>query len=82
MSSFVELHHLYCESRIKPFLRVLSALVSPPDKRTQIVGRKIAYDVLVADFLRDLIIEELEDELTDTAWTARQAAVAVLASLV
>ena len=82
VSSFVELLITFTASpRIKPFLRVLSALVSPPDKRTQIVGRKIAYDVLVADFLRDLIIEELEDELTDTAWTARQAAVAVLASL-
>ena len=82
VSSFVELLITSTASpRIKPFLRVLSALVSAPEKRTQIVGRKIAYDVLVADFLRDIIIEELEDALTDTAWTARKAAVAVLASL-
>ncbi|MGZ4883271.1 MAG: hypothetical protein ACXV2A_05180, partial [Halobacteriota archaeon] len=82
VSSFVELLITFTASpRIKPLLHVLSALVSAPDKRTQIVGRKITYDVLVADFLRDLIIEELEDELTDTAWTARQATVAVLTSL-
>ncbi|MGZ7134010.1 MAG: HEAT repeat domain-containing protein, partial [Halobacteriota archaeon] len=82
VSSFVELLITFTASpRIKPLLHILSALVSAPDKRTQIVGRKITYDVLVADFLRDLIIEELEDELTDTAWTARQATVAVLTSL-
>ena len=82
VSSFVKLLITFTASpRIKPFLRLLNALVSASDKRTQIVGRKIAYDVLVADFLRDIIVEELEDELTNTAWTARQAAVAVLVSL-
>ena len=82
VSSFVEiLITLTTSPRIKPFLGVLSALVSASDKRTQIVGRQIAYEVLVADFLRDLIVEEVEDDLADTAWTARRAAVAVLASL-
>ncbi|HYC20715.1 MAG TPA: HEAT repeat domain-containing protein, partial [Candidatus Bathyarchaeia archaeon] len=82
VSSFVKLLITFTTSpRIKPFLRLLNSLVSASDKRTQIVGRKIAYDVLAADFLRDIIIEELEDELTNTAWTARQATVAVLASL-
>ena len=82
VSSFVKLLITFTASpRIKPFLRLLNALVSASDKRTQIVGRKIAYDVLVADFLRDIIVEELEDELTNTAWTARQAAVDVLVSL-
>jgi MoxR-like ATPase/HEAT repeat protein len=82
VSSFVELLMTFAASpRIKPFLRLLSALVTAPDKRTQIVGREIAYHVLVADFLRDIIVEELEAELINAAWNARQAAVAVLASL-
>ncbi len=82
VSSFVELLMTFAASpSIKPFLRLLSALVTAPDKRTQIVGREIAYHVLVADFLRDIIVEELEAELINAAWNARQAAVAVLASL-
>jgi MoxR-like ATPase/HEAT repeat protein len=82
VSSFVELLITFTASpRTKTLLSLLYALVSASDKRTEIVGRKIAYDVLVADFLRDIIVEELEDGLTDTAWTARQAAVAVLAYL-
>ncbi|MGD0172715.1 MAG: HEAT repeat domain-containing protein [Halobacteriota archaeon] len=82
VSSFVGILITFTASpRTKAVLSLLSALVSAPDKRTQIVGRKIAYDVLVVDFLRDIIVEELEGELTDTAWTARQAAVAVLVSV-
>ncbi len=82
VSSFVEMLMTFAANpRIKQFLSVLYGLVSASDIRTQIVGRKIAYQVLVADFLRDVILEELEGELTDAAWTARQAAVAVLASV-
>ncbi len=82
VSSFVEILITFTTSpSLKALLSLLYALVSASDKRTQIVGRKIAYHVLVADFLRDIIVEELEGELTDTAWTARQAAVAELASL-
>ncbi|MFZ0925641.1 MAG: HEAT repeat domain-containing protein, partial [Halobacteriota archaeon] len=81
-NSFVEILITFAASpRIKPLLSALYALVSASDKQTQIVGRKIAYQVLVADFLREIIVEELEGDLTDAAWTARQEAVAVLASV-
>ena len=80
VSSLMDLLVSFAASpRVKSLLSVLGGLVNTPDKRTQILARKIAYDVLAADFMRDVIVEELERDLADTSWTARQAAVTVLA---
>jgi MoxR-like ATPase/HEAT repeat protein len=82
LNSFLEILVTHSESpSVKELLSLLNTLVSASNKHTRITARKIAYGLLSDNSLRDIILEELEDELTDAAWTARQATVAVLASL-
>ncbi len=82
LNSFLQILVTYSESpTAKALLTMLNNLVNATDKQTRITARKIAYDLLFDDSLRDIILEELEENLTDAAWTARQAAVVVLASL-
>jgi len=82
MNSFMEILITDSESpSVKALLSLLNSLASASNKQTRITARKIAYGLLSDNSLRDVILDELEDELTDAAWAARQAAVAVLASL-
>jgi MoxR-like ATPase/HEAT repeat protein len=82
LNSFLQLLETYNESpTVKTLLTMLASLVNAKDRETRITARKIAYQLLFDDSLRDVILEELEEELTDTAWTTRQAAVVVLATL-
>ena len=82
LNSFLQILETYNESpTVKTLLAMLASLVNATDRETRIMARKIAYDLLFDDSLRDVILEELEEELTDMDWTARQAAVVVLATL-
>ncbi|MGZ4885713.1 MAG: sister chromatid cohesion protein PDS5, partial [Halobacteriota archaeon] len=82
VNSFLHILETYNESpSVKTLLTLLAGLVNATDGDTRIAARKIAYDLLFDDSLRDVILEELEEELTNTAWTARQAAVVVFANL-
>jgi MoxR-like ATPase/HEAT repeat protein len=82
LNSFMQNLIAYSESsKVKALLSTLNSLVNATDKQTRIAAMKIAYDLFFEDSLRDIILEELAEELTDTAWTARQAAIRVFASL-
>jgi MoxR-like ATPase/HEAT repeat protein len=68
-------------SDVKEILSTLSTLTNASDKQTWIVGRRIAYRLLRDESVRDIILGELEDELTHAGWAVRQAAVDALTVL-
>ncbi|MGZ8875974.1 MAG: HEAT repeat domain-containing protein, partial [Halobacteriota archaeon] len=82
LNSFLQVLVTHSESpTVKTLLNMLNDMASATNKPTRITARKIAYDLLFDDSLRDVILEELEGDLTDAVWTVRQGAVVVLASL-